>query len=115
MSVKIYHNPRCSKSRLGLDTLMGKDADIEVVKYMSDTPFTVETLTALLQKMQAKPMQLIRTKEQVYKDEIKDKGMSDEELIVMMVKHPRLIQRPVVEMGDRAVLANPIEQLAQLF
>ena len=66
--------------------------------------------------MKIKPVELIRTKEQIYKDlDIKNKNYSDEELIDLMVKYPDLVQRPIIEIGDKAILARPAERIKELF
>ena len=112
-SIQIYHNPRCSKSRAGLALLEEQGINPEVVKYL-DTPPTVEELTALLQKLEMKPKELIRTKETVYK-ELGLKDVTDEQtLIKAMAAHPKLIERPIVVKGDKAVIGRPLENIEVL-
>ncbi len=115
MSVTIYHNPRCSKCRIGITALSEFTTDFTVVKYLEEKPFTVENLTNILQKLGMKPMELIRTNEKEYKEHIKGKDLPDKALIELMVEHPRLIQRPIVVKDDKAVLARPAEKLKELF
>ncbi len=115
MSVTIYHNPRCSKSRIGMTALSELSTDVRVVKYLTEQPFTVESLTEVLQKLGMKPMELMRTNEKEYKENIKGKDLSDKALIELMVEHPRLIQRPIVVKDNKAVLARPAEKLKELF
>ncbi len=111
--LQIYHNPRCSKSRAGLALLEEQGINPEVVKYL-DTPPTVEELTALLQKLDMKPRELMRTKETIYK-ELGLKDVTDEQtLIKAMAAHPKLIERPIVVKGDKAVIGRPLENIEVL-
>ena len=112
-TIQIYHNPRCSKSRAGLALLKEKGIDVEVVRYL-DTPPTAEALTTLLQKLGMKPRALMRTKEAIYK-ELGLKDVEDEaRLIEAMAAHPKLIERPIVVRGDRAVIGRPLENIEAL-
>lgn len=115
MSVKIYYNPRCSKCRIGKDFLEGYMQSFEVIKYLDDAPFTVSSLTELLNKMGVRPAEVLRHNEQEYKELIKGKTLTDEELIAIMVAHPKVIQRPIVVKDDKAVLARPAENMKTLF
>ncbi len=74
MSVTIYHNPRCSKSRIGMEALSELSTDVTVVKYLTEQPFTVESLTEVLKKLGMKPIELIRTNEKEYKE---NQGLSN--------------------------------------
>lgn len=112
---KIYHNPRCAKSRAGLKYLESKTSDIEIVKYLTDEEaFTVGSLTEILEKMGKKPTEIIRTQEKLYKSDYKGKELSDKEWIKILVENPRLIQRPIVVKGKKAVLGNPAEEIEQI-
>lgn len=104
--IKIYHNPRCSKSRAGLAYLEEKGVEFEKIEYLKDE-FTVETLTKVIAKTGKQPFELIRTHEELYKKEYKGKQLSNEEWIEVMVKNPRLIHRPIVENDEKAVWAQP--------
>ncbi len=114
MSVYIYHNPRCSKSRACLEALPKFTDDVKVIKYLEQT-FTEETLKDVLQKLGMQPMELIRTGEAVYKEKIKGQDLSNEQLISLMVENPSLIERPIVVKGDKAVVARPTEEIEKLF
>ena len=106
--MKIYHNPRCSKSREALKILEASDAEFEIVKYLDETPNENE-LTQLLKKLNISAKELMRTGEDIYK-ELNLKSVDDEKsLIEFMVKHPKLIQRPIIIKGDKAVIARPPE------
>ncbi|WP_193161136.1 arsenate reductase (glutaredoxin) [Microbulbifer hainanensis] len=110
----IYHNPRCSKSRQTLQLLQDNGIEPEVVLYL-ETPPSSKSLGELLQKLGIGARDLLRTGEDAYKElELKDPGLSDAQLIDAMVQHPKLIQRPIVVKGDRAVLGRPPENVLEL-
>ena len=99
---KIYHNPRCSKSRKGLEFLKEQTSEIEIIPYLKEeSAFTVESLTEILKKMGKKPVDIIRTHEALYKSDYKGKEFSDEEWIKILVENPRLIHRPIVVKEDK--------------
>jgi len=112
--LKIWHNPRCSKSRNALSLLEKIKEDFEIIKYL-DTPPSIEELKELLKMLGFKSArELMRTKEEIYK-ELDLKNETDEDkLIEAMVKHPRLIERPIVIKGNRAVVGRPIENIEKL-
>ena len=112
-NIQIYHNPRCSKSRAGLALLEEQGIEPEIIRYL-DTPPTVEELTALLQKLDMKPRELMRTKEAIYKELGLKDVEEDSKLIEAMVAHPKLIERPIVIKGDRAVIGRPMENVTVL-
>jgi len=112
-NITIWHNPRCSKSRAGLAFLEEQGIEAEVIRYL-DTPPTVEELTALLQKLAMRPRELIRTKEAIYKELGLKDVEDDAKLIEAMAAHPKLIERPVVVKGDKAVIGRPMENVAAL-
>ncbi|BFM17203.1 arsenate reductase (glutaredoxin) [Maricurvus nonylphenolicus] len=112
--VTIYHNPRCSKSRQTLALLEENNIEPEVVLYL-DTPPSAATLKDLLGKLGISARELLRSGEDAYKENnLKDKALSDEQLIEAMVAHPKLIQRPIVVKGDKAVLGRPPENALEL-
>ncbi|MCF8331000.1 MAG: hypothetical protein K9H84_00965 [Bacteroidales bacterium] len=113
--IRIYHNPRCKNSRAGLEYLKTKTSDFEIVKYLSDKPFTKETLSKVLEKSDIDIEQLVRKQEKLYKQEYKGKTISQKEWIKVLAEHPRLIERPVVETDNMAVLGNPPENIDKLF
>lgn len=112
--IKIYHNPRCKKSRAGLEWLKSKTDDFEIVKYLN-TPFTPEKLKALIHKIGVKPEQMLRIQEEYYKKNLKGKNISGDALIEEMVNNPKLIQRPVIETETRAVIGDPPEEIEKIF
>ena len=111
--MKIYHNPRCSKSRNGLHYLNEKGYEFEIVKYL-DEGITEKELSDLISKTGKKPFDFVRTHETLYKKEYKGKEYSDKEWIKILAENPRLLQRPIVINGDKAVLANPPENVEEI-
>ncbi len=108
--MRIYHNPRCSKSRKGLQYLEEKGCSFEIVKYL-DNGISEEELTELVNKTGKKPFDFIRQQEKDYQEQYKGKMLSDEEWIKVLVKNPKLLQRPIIVNGDKAVLGNPPENI----
>jgi len=112
-NVKIWHNPRCSKSRNAAALLEEKGVDAEVVKYL-DTPPSKEEIKEVLKMLGISARELMRTKEDIYK-ELDLKNENDEEkLIEAMVKNPKLIERPIVIKNGKAVIGRPIENIIEL-
>jgi len=111
--MKIYHNPRCSKSRQTLALLQENGVEPEVVLYLDTTP-TIDELRALLIKLGISPIQLVRKGEVVWKEKFKGKELSDDELITVMVSNPKLIERPIVVKDNKAVLGRPPENALEL-
>ena len=111
--MKIYHNPRCSKSRQTLALIQEKGVEPEVVLYLENIP-TVNELKDLLSKLDISPMQLIRKGEKDWKENYKGKELSDEQLIEAMVAYPKLIERPIVVKDNKAVLGRPPENALEL-
>ncbi len=112
--VTIYHNPRCKKSRAGLQYLQSKTDDIQIVEYLKN-PLTEEELKKLLMLLNKKPQEMIRTQEVVYKQNFKGKNFTDDEWIKIMVENPKLIKRPIVVKGNKAVWGDPAEEIDKLF
>ncbi|MEN9443336.1 MAG: hypothetical protein RIS47_226 [Bacteroidota bacterium] len=110
---KIYHNNRCSKSRAGLQYLEEKGINPEVVEYMNE-PLTAEELTTVLEKLGMTPLELIRKDETIYKEMYKGHSFSDADWITIMLENPRLIERPIIVKGDKAVVARPTEKIDEL-
>jgi arsenate reductase len=112
--VTIYHNPRCSKSRQALALLQEKGVEPDVVEYL-ETPPDAATLKTLLKKLGIGPRELLRKGEDAYKEnKLSEPSLSDDELIGFMVRYPKLIERPIVVKGNRAVLGRPPENVLEL-
>jgi arsenate reductase len=112
--ITIYHNSRCSKSRNGVAYLEEKGIPFQIRQYMAE-PFTFDELKTLISKTGMKPEVIVRKEEDYYKENLKGKFLTDDEWIAEMVKEPKLIQRPIVEMGEKAVMARPAEEIDKLF
>ncbi len=112
--IKIYHNPRCSKSRAGLAHLETKKVDFEIIDYIKH-PLSEANLADLLMRLNKSPQDIIRTQEDVFKKEFKGKNFTDAEWIKILVEHPKLIQRPIIVRDYKAVLGQPIEEIDTLF
>jgi arsenate reductase (glutaredoxin) len=110
--IQIYHNPRCGKSRNCLAFVTEKEQNIEIIKYL-DTPPTKADIVKLLQKLNLKPIQLIRTKESIWIENYKNKTLTDDAIIQAMAEHPILIERPIVIKGDKAIIGRIPEEVAQ--
>ena len=106
----LWHNPRCAKSREGLKMLEG--LDVEVRRYIDEPP-TCEELEDLLKRLGMKPSELVRKKEKLFR-ELGLKDASEEEILRAMCEHPRLIERPILVKGDKAVLGRPPERFKEL-
>jgi arsenate reductase len=111
--MKIYHNPRCTKSRQTLALLQENGVEPEIVLYLENIP-TTEELKDLLSKLAISPIQLIRKGEAAWKENYKGKELSDEQIIDAMIAHPKLIERPIVVKDNKAVLGRPPENALEL-
>jgi len=118
----IWHNPRCRKSREGLnkveEIVVEKNLKPEIRKYLENPP-SVEELKSVLKMMNKKPIEIVRTKEAIwkekYKDDFKAGKLDDDQIIIAMHENPKLIERPIVIFNDKAVLARPAEKVLELF
>ena len=114
MQVKIYHNPRCSKSRQTLQLLQEHGVEPEVVEYLK-TPPDKETLKNILSQLQLSPRDLMRHKENEYtENHLDDPSLSDDELIEAMLKHPILIERPIVVTDKGTTIGRPPENVLEV-
>ena len=114
MSVTIWHNPRCSKSRQTLALLEENGVTPEVLLYL-DTPPSIEDLDATLNKLGLEPRDAMRRKEAPYKDlNLSDEDKSRDDLIAAMVNNPILIERPIVIKGNEARIGRPPEQVLEI-
>jgi arsenate reductase len=111
--IKIYHNNRCSKSRCGLDILENSGAAFEVVKYLENVP-SEEELKDIIKLLNIKPIDLVRKNEAIWKSDYKGKTLTDSEVIKAMIAHPKLIERPIVINGNKAVVGRPPELILNI-
>lgn len=108
--IKIYHNPRCSKSRCALDLLKSSDKEYEIIDYMKNPLGKVE-IELIISKLGIQPIELVRTQEPIWKEEFHNKSLTGDEIIEAMLEYPQLIERPIVIEGDRAVIGRPTEKI----
>ena len=111
--IKIYHNPRCRKSREGLALLEDSNADVEVIKYLENVP-TEDELREVLGLLKITADQLVRKNEAIWKEQYRGRILSEDDVVKAMVKHPKLIERPIVIKGNRAVIGRPLENIKGL-
>lgn len=110
----IYHNPRCSKSRQTLALIEEKGIEPEIVLYLDDVP-SEKDIAALLKKLGISARELLRKGEAAYKENgLSDTSLSDKQIIALMHKFPKLIERPIVIKGSKAVLGRPPENVLEL-
>jgi len=113
MSYKIYHNPRCSKSRQTLGILRENGIEPEIIEYLKEVP-TKEELSSLLKMLNLNAIDILRKGEAAYKENFKGKDLSNDEWIAAMVEYPKLIERPIVVKNKKAVLGRPPEKVLDL-
>ncbi|WP_341221203.1 arsenate reductase (glutaredoxin) [Polaribacter atrinae] len=111
--IKIYHNPRCSKSRQGLEILENSKKEFEIVKYLEEIP-TEKELTEIIKLLDITPIQLVRKTEKIWKENYKGKELSDSEIIKAMVANPKLIERPIIINNNKAVIGRPPENIISI-
>jgi arsenate reductase len=112
--LKIYHNPRCKKSRAGLQFVKDRTNDFEIVEYLKN-PISESELKELLMKLNKKPLEMVRTQEAIYKSDFKGKNFTEDEWVKIMTENPKLIKRPIVVKDNKAVWGDPAEELKILF
>ncbi|MEM1120278.1 MAG: arsenate reductase (glutaredoxin) [Bacteroidota bacterium] len=111
--MKIYHNPRCRKSRETLALIKEKGIEPEIVLYLN-TPPNKKELQTIVEQLGIQPSQLIRKSEKVYKENYKGRKLSEEEWLAAMIQYPKLIERPIVLKNGRAILGRPPENVLEL-
>jgi arsenate reductase len=112
MKAKIYHNPRCSKSRATLALLRERGVEIEIVDYLA-TPLSRAALRDLKRKLGGPALAMVRTEDQEFRPHAQ-RALTDEEVFDLLVAEPRLLQRPIVELGDTARIGRPPERVLEL-
>ncbi len=111
--IKIYHNNRCRKSRCGLEILENSGKEFEVVKYLEDIP-SEEDLKNIISMLGISPIELVRKNEAIWKENYKGKSLSDKDIIKAMAENPKLIERPIVINGNKAVIGRPPEKIIDI-
>jgi len=113
--IKVYHNPRCRKSREALAYLEGKGASFEVRQYMKDEEsMTAIELEEVLDALNMDAIDLVRKNEVLWKEEYRDLELGEDEIILAMIENPRLMERPIIMNGDKAVVARPAEKAEEV-
>jgi len=111
--IKIYHNPRCTKSRQGLEVLEKSGEQFEIVKYLENIP-TKEELRKVLGYLNIPAENLVRKNEAIWKENYRGEKLSQEEILDAMIQYPKLIERPIVIKDNRAVIGRPTERIYDL-
>jgi len=111
--IQVYHNPRCKKSRAGLQYVTDKGHEVEIVNYIADG-ISEAVLEDLLVKLNKKPEEIIRKQEAFYKSDLKGKNFNDKEWVKILIENPKLIQRPIIVKGYKAVIGDPVENIKDL-
>ena len=111
--IKLYHNPRCRKSREALELLRDKNLEVNVVEYLKE-PLSKEELTNVIQLLGIHPADLIRKNEAEYKEHYKGKDLLSDQWIDAMVQFPKLMERPIVINGNKAIVGRPPENVLEV-
>lgn len=111
--MKIYHNPRCRKSREGIKYLESKKINFEVIDYIKNN-LSLEQIKNILKKLQLKPIELVRKNEVIWKDKYKGKEFTDDQLMKILSNEPKLIERPIIVSEKLAVIGRPAENIDKL-
>ena len=111
--ITIYHNPRCTKSREGLCEIENLNQPFEIRKYL-DEPFTEKELKEVIKKLNIKPIELVRTKESIWIENYKGKDLTDNQIVNALLENPKLIERPIIVNGNKAVIARPKEKINEI-
>ncbi len=112
--IRIYHNNRCSKSRAAVQFFQDRNLPFETIYYL-ENPLSSEQLTALLRKLGMTAEELVRKNEPLFKESFRHLNLSEKEWIELLCKHPSLIERPIVEWDEKAIVARPTTLLEDFF
>ena len=111
--IKIYHNSRCRKSREALEILRTNNSEFEITEYLKDN-LTKSQLQDLIKKLGINPIELVRKNEQIWKENFKNKKLNSDAIIQILSDNPKLIERPIVELNDKAIIGRPPENVINL-
>ena len=111
--MKIYHNPRCSKSRNTLSIIQEMGNEVEIIEYLNSQP-TAKELEVILEMLNIQPIELIRKNEIIWRENYRGKQMRDDEIINAMRENPKLIERPIVIKNGKAIIGRPPEKVLNL-
>lgn len=109
--IQIYHNSRCGKSRNCLAFVEKSEKEFEVINYLTNPP-SFEELSAIIQKLNIKPIELVRQKEIIWIENFKDQEMNDKQIIQALISNPILIERPIVINGNTAIIGRELDKVA---
>lgn len=109
--LQIYHNSRCGKSRNCLVLLESSNKKFEVIHYLTHPP-SFEELSTIIEKLNIKPMALVRQKEKIWIENYKDQKLDDKQIILAMISYPILIERPIVVKGSKAIIGRDLEKVS---
>ncbi|MDI5897145.1 arsenate reductase family protein [Flavobacterium yafengii] len=109
--IQIYHNSRCGKSRNCLAFIENSKKEFEVINYLINPP-TYEELSAIIEKLNRKPIELVRQKEKIWIENFKDQKMNDKQIIQALISNPILIERPIIINGNSAIIGRDLEKVA---
>ena len=112
--MKIYHNPKCSKSRQTLAIVEGKTAAFDIIEYLKN-PLTTTEIRVLLSQLNMQPIELVRVEEAIWKENYKGKDLTETEIINALAENPKLIERPIVVKNNKAIIGRPPENVLTLF
>ena len=111
--MKIYHNPRCSKSRQTLEIIKKTKKEFEIVEYLKDI-LSISELELIIEKLGITAVELVRKNELIWKEKYKGKNLSNKEIIQAMIENPKIMERPIVVNGEKAVLGRPPENVLKI-
>jgi len=109
--INIYHNTRCRKSREAIEYLKDQKINFNIIDYLNQN-LSEEKISALINKLKIKPIELVRKNESIWKESYKSKKMSDLDIVRVLSSNPKLIERPIIESDKSAVIARPLKKLA---
>lgn len=110
--IQIYHNSRCGKSRNCVALVEQSEIEFEVINYLN-TPPSFKEMSDILQKLNIKPIELVRKKEKIWIENFKDKKLEDQQIIEILISNPLLIERPIVLKGNKAIIGRDLEKVAK--
>lgn len=111
--MKIYHNPRCSKSRQTLEIIKKNKKEFEIVEYLKEI-LSISDLELIIEKLGITAVELVRKNELIWKENYKGKNLSDKEIVQAMIENPKIMERPIVVNGEKAVLGRPPENVLKI-
>ncbi|MBN09003.1 MAG: arsenate reductase [Flavobacteriaceae bacterium] len=110
--LKVYHNPRCRKSREAINFLKKSNVEFQIVLYL-EKPLSPEQLKEIIKKLKILPEKLIRRQEKIWKENFKNKNLSNKKVIEILSSNPKLIERPIITSNNKGIIGRPIENLAK--